>query len=166
MNYATPEAMRAAREIVDSDRVLRVFAAPAWDELSDDGKMWISAIVDEAKARVNPLPVPLPIPSTRKRAKLNWLSAPVDEGEAPLEPMPAAPVRIVCAGNLKASPFGLTPHFVARVLAVADYIKPVPAPTADNGSDAEPVRVAPCEESSPVGNPPCPVGEDNTGGRA
>lgn len=56
MNYASPEALRAARQIVDSDRVLRVFAAPEWDELSDDGKLWISAIVDEARGRPEPAP--------------------------------------------------------------------------------------------------------------
>lgn len=51
MNCASPESLRMAQEIVDSARVLRTYAACEWDELSEDGKQWISAIVQEAQAR-------------------------------------------------------------------------------------------------------------------
>lgn len=40
-------AFALAREIVDSDPVIRVYAAPEWDELGDDGKEWVAAIVYE-----------------------------------------------------------------------------------------------------------------------
>lgn len=42
---------REARDIADSDRVMGVYAAPEYEELSDDGKEWIVAIVEETKAR-------------------------------------------------------------------------------------------------------------------
>jgi hypothetical protein len=40
-----------AKEIADSDTVLGVFAAPEWDELADDGKDWVTAIVRETLER-------------------------------------------------------------------------------------------------------------------
>lgn len=36
--------------IVDSDPVLRTFAASEWDELHDDGKLWVAAIIRETLA--------------------------------------------------------------------------------------------------------------------
>jgi hypothetical protein len=39
----------AAQEVADSPAVLGVYAAPAWDELHDDGKAWVKAIVEEAR---------------------------------------------------------------------------------------------------------------------
>lgn len=38
-----------AEVICDSDRVMKVFAAPEWDCLSDDGKEWAAAIAEEAR---------------------------------------------------------------------------------------------------------------------
>jgi hypothetical protein len=40
-----------AEAIVDSDPVIGVYAACEWDCLSDDGKVWIAAIVAEAVKR-------------------------------------------------------------------------------------------------------------------
>ncbi|GEM_PF-2724566 len=40
----------AAAEMTDSDPVISVFAAPQWDELNDDGKLWVAAIVRETVA--------------------------------------------------------------------------------------------------------------------
>lgn len=40
-----------AADIVDSDPVIRTYAASEWAELSDDGKEWIAAIVREATIR-------------------------------------------------------------------------------------------------------------------
>lgn len=41
-------AFLMAHEIAKSDPVLRVYAAPEWDELNDDGKLWIVEIVRQA----------------------------------------------------------------------------------------------------------------------
>jgi len=46
--FATREEHRFAQAIVDSDPVLRVFAACEWDELRDDGKEWTAVIIREA----------------------------------------------------------------------------------------------------------------------
>ena len=46
---------REARAIADSDHVMAVYAAPEFDELSDDGKEWIVAIIEETKARCAPV---------------------------------------------------------------------------------------------------------------
>jgi len=40
-----------AEDVVNSDRVVRVYAACEWDELSDDGKAWIRAIIVETVVR-------------------------------------------------------------------------------------------------------------------
>lgn len=40
-----------ARTVVGSDPVIRVFAACEWDELHDDGKVWLATIVREAQIR-------------------------------------------------------------------------------------------------------------------
>ncbi len=40
---------RTAIKIVNSDPVLAVFAAPEWDELHEDGKVWIAEIVQQAR---------------------------------------------------------------------------------------------------------------------
>lgn len=45
----TADDMRMAQAIVDSDAVLRVYAATEWDCLDDDGKLWLAAIVREAQ---------------------------------------------------------------------------------------------------------------------
>lgn len=42
-----------AHSIVDSDPVLSTFAASEWNELCDDGKQWIIAIVRETLRRVD-----------------------------------------------------------------------------------------------------------------
>ena len=39
----------AAQAVVDSPTVLGVYAACEWDELDDDGKAWVKAIVEEAR---------------------------------------------------------------------------------------------------------------------
>jgi hypothetical protein len=51
-----------ARAIANSHYVLRVFAAPEWDELGDDGKQWIAEIVHLAQ---------LPLAAANERADLN-----------------------------------------------------------------------------------------------
>lgn len=40
-----------AEAITNSDPVIRIFAACEWDELHDDGKVWIAAIVRETLAQ-------------------------------------------------------------------------------------------------------------------
>ncbi|GAM04837.1 hypothetical protein [Novosphingobium sp. MBES04] len=49
-----------AEKIVDSAPVLGVFGACAWDELGEDGKLWISAIVTEALQCQEPREAPRP----------------------------------------------------------------------------------------------------------
>lgn len=44
-------ALFDAQSINDSDRVISVFAAPEWDELSIDGKEWVRAIIAETLSR-------------------------------------------------------------------------------------------------------------------
>lgn len=46
--HPTPEEFRFGQAIVDSDPVLRIYAACEWDCLSDDGKTWIAVIIREA----------------------------------------------------------------------------------------------------------------------
>lgn len=46
------QAFVAAKAIVNSEPVLSVYAACEWEELSDDGKQWIAAIVAAAQTRV------------------------------------------------------------------------------------------------------------------
>lgn len=43
----------AAEEIVNSKSVLGIYAACEWDELHDDGKLWIAGIVRETCARAD-----------------------------------------------------------------------------------------------------------------
>lgn len=45
------EKFALAASIVDSDPVIRTYAAPEWDELHNDGKVWIAAIVSETQRR-------------------------------------------------------------------------------------------------------------------
>lgn len=49
--HPSQQLLREAHAIVDSDEVLRVFAASEWDELSEDGQVWIAAIVKLAQDR-------------------------------------------------------------------------------------------------------------------
>src|SRR3546814_19132618 len=49
MNSIEQEEWVFARTVADSDAVLRVYAAPEFDEMSDDGKEWIRALVVEAR---------------------------------------------------------------------------------------------------------------------
>lgn len=48
------ENLRIAREIVDSFPVLRVYAASEWDELDENGQLWIAEIVAETRRRFAP----------------------------------------------------------------------------------------------------------------
>lgn len=41
-----------ARSVANSDSVMAVYAAPEFDELSEDGQSWIEAIVNEAVSRL------------------------------------------------------------------------------------------------------------------
>lgn len=43
-----PEFFTLAEAIVNSDPVLSIFAACQWDELNDDGHVWLAKIVEEA----------------------------------------------------------------------------------------------------------------------
>ncbi|AYO78346.1 hypothetical protein EBF16_16485 [Sphingobium yanoikuyae] len=45
----TDEDFRLAHAIVDSDPVLRIYAATEWDCLNDDGKTWLAVIIREAR---------------------------------------------------------------------------------------------------------------------
>lgn len=42
-----------ASEINDSDALMAVYAAPEWDELSEDGQQWVCALVRETLARAS-----------------------------------------------------------------------------------------------------------------
>lgn len=55
---ALPSTYELAAAIVNSKPVLGVFAACEWDELSDDGKLWIAEIVAEAGRRFAEIPAP------------------------------------------------------------------------------------------------------------
>ena len=43
------EAFALAEKIVNASPVINVFAACEWDSLSEDGKAWIAAIVEQAR---------------------------------------------------------------------------------------------------------------------
>lgn len=43
-----PSDFIAAKRIVNSDPVIRTFAAPEWGELTEDAQIWIAAIIREA----------------------------------------------------------------------------------------------------------------------
>lgn len=49
--HPSQQQLSEAQAIVDSDEVLRVFAACEWDCLSEDGQVWIAAIVKLAQER-------------------------------------------------------------------------------------------------------------------
>lgn len=129
MNFATPESLRIAREIVDSSRVLRTFAACEWDELTDDGKHWISAIVQEAQARavtgsvrdamrrggVKPAPFalsPMLVSRALKAVDTPVLSAPLVDRPSqppvaaidPTEPARCAPMQAAPSAPAESSP--------------------------------------------------------------
>jgi hypothetical protein len=57
-SYALPSSLAIAQQVVDSDNVISVYAACEWDELHDDGKLWVSAIVEEARRRFAEPPAP------------------------------------------------------------------------------------------------------------
>ena len=52
----SPEDFRLAHAIVDSDPVLRVYAATEWDCLDDDGKTWLAVIIREASRQAQLVP--------------------------------------------------------------------------------------------------------------
>lgn len=54
--HASPEELRFAQTIVDSDTVIRTYAATEWDCLHEDGKQWLAIIIREAIARHTPAP--------------------------------------------------------------------------------------------------------------
>lgn len=45
-----------AREIANSDPVIRTYAAPEWEELSEDGQEWVLAIIRETVRRYGSAP--------------------------------------------------------------------------------------------------------------
>lgn len=47
-DYPTPAEMARAQAIVDNQPVIGVYGACEWDELHDDGKVWIATIIREA----------------------------------------------------------------------------------------------------------------------
>lgn len=47
----SPALFALAQLINDSDALMKVYAAPEWDELSDDGKQWVAALVRETLIR-------------------------------------------------------------------------------------------------------------------
>lgn len=50
--HPSPTDFKVAARVVDSDPVTCAYAACEWDELSDDGKVWIAAIVRESRASI------------------------------------------------------------------------------------------------------------------
>jgi len=46
--HPTIAEMDAARQIVDSPPVISTYAASEWDEMHEDGRVWLAAIVREA----------------------------------------------------------------------------------------------------------------------
>ncbi|PZO77058.1 MAG: hypothetical protein DI640_01360 [Sphingomonas taxi] len=46
--HPTVAEMETARQIVDSPPVISTYAACAWDEMHDDGQVWLGAIIREA----------------------------------------------------------------------------------------------------------------------
>lgn len=42
-----------AKSVANSDSVMAVYAAPEFDELSEDGQEWVAAIVEEAISRLS-----------------------------------------------------------------------------------------------------------------
>lgn len=68
--FATPEEIRFAQTIVDSDPVLRVYAACEWDSLHDDGKEWVAVIIREAIKT-----------TTRATCEPDWLKIAKSAGE-------------------------------------------------------------------------------------
>lgn len=42
-------AWQLAEKIANSPAVISIYASPEWDELSEDGKLWVSAIVQETR---------------------------------------------------------------------------------------------------------------------
>lgn len=45
-----------AREIANSDPVIRTYAAPEWEELSEDGQQWVLALIRETVRRYGGAP--------------------------------------------------------------------------------------------------------------
>jgi hypothetical protein len=71
--------------IVDSDAVIRTFASCEWDCLSDDGKVWLCAIVHEVLRRhgVALVPVlPVRLVDLPRRSEDPRLACANDKGEA------------------------------------------------------------------------------------
>lgn len=52
-----------AASINNCDAVMKVYAAPEWDELSDDGKAWVVALVQEMRRRVQHTGFPKVVPA-------------------------------------------------------------------------------------------------------
>jgi len=53
---AEPSIYRLTQEICDSDAVMGVYAAPEFDSLNDDGKIWLCSIVAETLHRAREWP--------------------------------------------------------------------------------------------------------------
>jgi hypothetical protein len=160
---AIRDNFRLAQDIVDSDPVIRVYASCEWRELSDDGKVWIAAIVAEARRRTAEELAP------RKRFRGNLRPAPFAltpsmvvsvldsaRGSNPgVVDVPLAPTRLVNIPRCSEDPS----------LAKANDDTPFPTPSARTDGGIEPARVAPkqAEKSAPAGSPN-PGRPDDAGG--
>jgi hypothetical protein len=85
----TSAEMAAAAAIVDSPAVISAFAACAFDELSDDGKVWIAAIVREAVTRERQRAAPYPrqheVMDAMARARELYASYIEEDDDAPTQ---------------------------------------------------------------------------------
>lgn len=88
--FPSQEQMSEAKAIVNSDEVLSVFAACEWDELNDDGHVWLAAIVKLAQDRARgisadiiTLPVlPIKLVNIPRRSEDPRLARGNDNGDA------------------------------------------------------------------------------------
>lgn len=160
--YALPSNLQLAQEIVDSEPVIGVYAACEWDELHDDGKLWISAIVAEARRRLAEQPATSFQFSSNLRPAPFALTPPVVgcvlSGSASgvgVTEVPVLPVKLVDQPKRSEDPR----------LSRANDDQPIPPTIPEDGGE-EPERVAPPQASlsAPVEfTTPRPAGADPFG---
>lgn len=148
--YAMPSSLAIAQEIANSEAVLGVYAASEWDELHDDGKLWISAIVAEARRRFGSATLAPAITSNVRPAPFSFTPgtvAGVLHGTAG-----------VAAPRMVAVPF--VPTKLVDQPRPPEPVRNVGAPT-DLSAANEPARVAPQQAAEPTPvETPCSAGVD------
>lgn len=138
--YAQPDSLRLAQEIVESDAVIGTYAACEWNELDENGQLWISAIIQEAHRRFS-APV-----QPRNRCTGNLRAAPFMMTPSLISRMLAASARPAPAAAVD-----------------LNEVSPEPAdlqPKGEAEGHSEPARVAPLQaapsalvEASRLGQP-------------